>query len=78
MSMASIFSASRKPFRIVFQTDADELTLANQMTGYDETFGAPGSFNFKRCSNNKQFKCRGYIFSHVQPFYEQAVSDLDP
>jgi hypothetical protein len=21
---------------------------------------------------------RGYIFSHVRPFYERAVSDLDP
>jgi hypothetical protein len=38
-------------------------------------------FNFK---NNpwlkyQQLKClKGCIFSHVQPFYEQAVSDLDP
>jgi hypothetical protein len=23
-------------------------------------------------------KIRGRIFSHVRPFYEQAVSDLDP
>ncbi len=25
-----------------------------------------------------RLQCRGHIFSHVQPFYERAVSDLDP
>jgi hypothetical protein len=30
------------------------------------------------CMDTMQFLCRGRIFSHVRPFCERAVSDLDP
>ena len=36
------FSAGRRPFRIIFKTDADEVTYKLAMTNLDEQSAAPG------------------------------------
>ena len=35
-------SAGRRPFRIIFKTDADEVTYKNAMSNLDEQAAAPG------------------------------------
>ncbi len=42
-----------------------------------EFLGMQKSLKIKNCSPQKMIEFRGRIFSHVRPFYEWAVSNLD-